>query len=200
MYLFFPYINKMLNCISKEQHLYVAVLRVTVFLFIYTFTRATWLGGTNSIFIFLTLYVVVAYIRRFNQTPKVKWTMVLGIFIIEYISMILMNKMGQKEFPVTYFVWETAKFFPVINSIVMFFLFRKLIISEKLIRPIEFCASSVFGVYLFHIGDLRYFLFGTLFNNSVTYSNSYMILQVLCCMISILGRWEFLLTKCVYIF
>jgi len=91
---------------------------------------------------------------------------------------------GGNDGYIYYFSWGTEKIFPILIAIVALTVFKKIDIKESpLSRFTKFVAPSVFAVYLFHIGDMRTFLFRKVFDDSKYYDGPFMILHLLMTMV-----------------
>lgn len=68
------------------------------------------------------------------------------------------------------------KFSVVFVAVFLFLIFINW--NLRLPKVILRAASSVFGVYLIHIGRLHVWIFGKVFDNSMVFYNHYMIVQL----------------------
>lgn len=112
------------------------------------------------------------------------------MLVLSIVSLVCMKFVGavlHMDNVITYFVWGTEKILPVVTSVFLFLAFERVDVSNTLVkRCLSFIAPAVFGVYLFHIGDLQTWLFREVFNNEITYTKGLMFLgQMLLAMISI---------------
>ena len=192
VYLIHPYINRMLDTLTKKQHKVLCILSLAMFSLYYTFTHAEWIIGTNRLLIFIALYFSGAYIRKYGIDINRKKCVVLGIgmLILSVLSLICMKIIGthlHMDNVITYFVWGTEKILPVCTSILLFLSFEKIRVKQLALQKcIGFIAPSLFGVYLLHIGDLQTWLFMEAFNNELTYLNGLALFgQLLLAMITI---------------
>lgn len=187
VYLFFPFFNKLIDSLTRKQHQMLIILGLFMSSVLTTFAAASWLEGTNSIFIFVALYFVGAYINKYNITIQRKYALPLsiGILAIDVLSLYAMRVVyrftGFDCF--FFFVWRTHKVLPVLSSIILFCLFKE--IKPKCEKLIKFLSPSIFGVYLFHVGRLSVYLFKILFDDSVTYSSWLLLPQMIGAMCSI---------------
>ena len=187
IYLFFPYLNKLIDNLTKKQHQGIIALGIFFFSFLPTIINTAWMVGTNNITIFLVLYLVGAYLNKYGVSVSKRKTIPLSVFFIAieimslFVMRIVYRNTGFDSF--TYLVWGTNKILPVLTSIALFLLFKE--IRMKHTKMIAFFSSSVFGVYLFHIGRLNVFLFKILFDNSITYNTHMLLPQILIAMCSI---------------
>lgn len=187
IYLLFPYLNKWIDSLTKKQHQGIIFLGISLFSILPTLTNALWIVGSNSIPIFFVLYFVGSYFNKYNISISKQTIVPLSIIAlaIEIISLFFMRIVyyytGQDIY--FYLVWGTNKILPVITSTVLFLAFKQIKIKHT--KIITFISSSVFGVYLFHIGRLNVLLFSNLFDNSATYETNMLLPQMLISMCSI---------------
>ena len=187
IYMFFPFFNRLIDGLSKRQHQTIIVLGIFFISFFSTFTHANWIIGTNNISIFAVLYVTGAYLNKYDVCVFKRKIAIISVFLIalEIISIFGMRVVyrytGMDS--VSYFVWGTHKILPVLTSIALFLLFKQVRIRHT--KIISLLSSSVFGVYLFHIGRLNVFLFQKLFDDSATYNTGLLFPQMIAAMCSI---------------
>lgn len=177
LYFLMPFINKMMTCLNKKQHIYLMILLLFFFSFLPTFTKQVWISGANNLLIFIALYITGACIEKykievFSRKINILFAVFSGVLI--WVSEIVLRKFNLNPF---YFSWKMDKFSIIFMSVFLFFIFINW--NPKLPKIILNAASSVFGVYLFHIGRLNVWIFGEFFDNSLTFYNWYMIIQLL---------------------
>lgn len=181
IYLIFPFLNKGIDGLSRKQHQAAIVLGFVLVPLFATFAAERWTIGTNSIEIFIILYFVGAYFNRYGVCVSAGRAAALSAccMILEILSLfgmrIVYRLTGIND--VAYFVWDQNKIFPVLTAIALFLLFKQ--IRVRHIRMISFLSSSVFGVYLFHNGWAKEFLFGRLFDDSATYDTNLLLPQMI---------------------
>lgn len=183
LYFLMPFINTLIIYLNKKQHIYLICVSMFFFSFMPTFTKQIWISGANNLLIFIVLYLTGAYIEKygikgFSQTINIFIVFFSGVLI--WISEIVLKKMGANPF---YFSWGMNKFPIIFMAIFLFFIF--VYWNPKLPNIVLSMASSVFGVYLLHIGKLHVWIFGEIFDNSKTFYNWYMIIQLLAATFSI---------------
>ena len=130
------------------------------------------------------MYIIGAYFNKYGFIFSAKKALLLGTLSLtaEMISIPLMGMAGEP----TYYVWPCAKTLPVITSILFFQVFSKINISNPFMKKaVTFIAPTCFGIYLFHIGDMNKLIFTEIFNNSRTYYNKTLFLQLIVCMFSV---------------
>ncbi len=187
IYLIFPILNKCIDGLSRRQHQAAVVLGLVLVPLFATFAGERWTIGTNSLDIFIVLYFTGAYFNRYDVRVPVRKAAAASVccVLLEILSLfgmrIVYRLTGIND--VAYFVWDQNKIFPVMTSIALFLLFRQIRVRHT--GVISFLASSVFGVYLFHDGQAKIFLFGKLFDNSATYDTNMLLPQMLLAMCTV---------------
>lgn len=187
IYLFFPFFNKLIDSLNKEQHGWFVILGLVLTSVIPTLTRANWLIGTNSITLFVFLYFVGAYINKYKisvSKNKISMAVVIAL-LLEIVSVYAMRKVyeltGVDNF--TYFVWGTQKTLTVATSVLLFLFFKDLKVKPS--KLITFVSSSVFGVYLFHMSRLNTYIFPVIFDDSKTYDTFLILPQLIVAIVAI---------------
>lgn len=187
LYLLHPFINKLLNSISKAQYRKLLVLLVICWSVIPTVTNRSFQGSVLSWFI--TVYIIAGYIRLHGLNPKFKtghyFVMWLVCTALTYLSGIAFTVLGVKWPKLAerfdYLYWQ-EKITTLLISISLFMVFATL--QMKCHKWINVIASGTFAVYLIHDHDtVRTFLWHDLFQNRL-YQNSpfivvYSVLAVL---------------------
>ena len=192
IFLFYPFFNRLISTLNQKQHIYICCLSVTLFSAYYTLTHAEWIIGTNRLFIFISMYFVGAYIRKYGIfLRRIKCVLIASsLFLIEVGSLVCMKFVSAEvkmDNLITYFVWGTERIFPCMLGIVLFIIFEKIEINNKMVKIIvSYFSPALFGVYLFHVGDLNIWLFQIIFDDSKTYGNCFQLFfQMLFAMITI---------------
>lgn len=148
LYLLTPFINKALNLMSKKEYQY---LIGTLLLFF-----SIWPSMLPSppvedrgygIINFVLLYVIGAYLRKFEQKDKSK-AFYFGGFISSTVIVFLGSTLakiilGGGE----WIIWGYNFFFNITGAVFLFLFFSKLDIQSKLINYI---ATFTLGVYFIH--------------------------------------------------
>lgn len=144
LYALSPFINKVINhCSKREFQTLLGILLIVQIVFpnidnYFPQSELVW---------FITLYLIAAYIRLYpNKLTDLK-RVNLPVFVFTFGLIIY-----------AYLVWEQAYFgmsslFCVVASLSLFCLFKN--IKMPKIKAINFIASTMLGVYLFH--DNLYF-------------------------------------------
>lgn len=199
IYFIHRYLNVIIDNITREQHFTLMTIGLGVYSVFYTFgscmmlpitkdlSFSRWISGGNGVIIYVILYFVGAYLRKYNISFKFDKLILLMLLAAEVLLLFFMRAVAAKagnDGYIYYFSWGTEKIFPILVAIVALTVFKKIDIKESLLsRMIKYVAPSVFAVYLFHIGDMRAFLFKDVFDNSKYYDGPVMILHLLMTMV-----------------
>lgn len=183
-----PVINLLIEKMDKQQH-----LCLVAFCFLIN-TYFPTMGISHGIrkfdYMFFFLYILAAFFRKYSSELKLKnstygW---LGIacFILEIVSIFVVrykNTMVEKNSDFWIFIWGMEKLPCVLTSVFLFLWFSNLKIKYN--KFIGFLSSSLFSVYLLHIGRLWKLFYRILFNNEHTYYTNYMFPQIILCSVTI---------------
>lgn len=177
LYLIYPYINKLLNRLSKKEYQRLLVLLTICWCIIPTFTTQSF--QSNNLLWFIYLYSLAGYIRIFGVNNKSKLSSAVCIslsviiIILTFLSAVLFDVMGMKYqfFAKNATVFYEQRTLPILlSSLLLFIGFLKMNMGYK--RFINLIASATFGVYLIHDNYfVRSFIWEKAFKNS-SYSES----------------------------
>lgn len=179
LYLFHPFLNKLLHNLDKKTYQYLLILAVVCWSIIPTLTTSQF--QSNSLLWFITLYSIAGYIRIYGFNSKLKSQKYFKIFLIvtfiTYMSSVIFMILGKRwhifESNVNYFYGQ-EKITILIISIMLFMTFVTLNINYN--KWINIIASASFGVYLIHDNDLiRPFIWENIFENA-KYQNSILLI------------------------
>lgn len=189
LYLFSPFINAMYNNISKQLYIIFLILGGMFWFIIPTIFQYIQIAyipsfGFSNLILFVYLYGVGAYIRRYisDNVLKYKYIFIIigsGMYIAIYFLIdVLENNhlyiLGNKFA----FAFDDRNLFFLLISLGIFLL----VISKRGIynRYINIIASTTFGIYLIHDNILfREFLWRTIFHSQKYFYESYFILYLL---------------------
>ncbi len=158
LYIFSPFINKLLNSISKKQHLIFLITALTIWFILPTFTGIN--VCSSPLIQFVTIYSIGAYLRKYpeNILSKRKNAMIISIItfaflIVATIIILYLNRYSSG-------LGFKAKYLFNRNSIFIVLLASCLMVIFSKIKPFEskalnLISSCCFGVYLIH--DNRFF-------------------------------------------
>lgn len=167
LYLLIPFINILINKLSKKQYSILLGILLFYFTIISTFSFAN--DTFNEITWYIVVYMIGGYIRVFpnkcNNNKKL-WLLLTIICVMCCITSILlidMTKLNNKLNPY-FFVANAHKLLAVLTSISMFMMFKN--INIKYNKFINTVASTTLGVLLIHAGSdvTRKFIWEQIFN------------------------------------
>ncbi|MBS5858109.1 MAG: acyltransferase [Clostridia bacterium] len=155
LYIFIPYINKLIYGMSKEQYKILIIFGTILFVILPTII----IGGGDSfiggISYFIYLYLVAGYLKKYNvkfldTNKRCIFILILMITIMMGVSIIstyLSINIESFEKGITYLANQNS-ITVVLLGLSIFQLFRN--INIKYNKLIEICAKSSFAVYLIH--------------------------------------------------
>ena len=182
MYILSPFINKLVNNISKEQHKILLIILLVITSAIPTILINSNIATSNLMW-FICMYVVSAYIRKYDiQSFKTNKTYLI-------ISIILVIAM----FGISVFSFEIKNYIPFVKKLEIYFnrmnMLPMLMLSISIFmyfknkeiykgrKIISILASSSFAVYLIHIHpSIRGYLFNNILNIKSYYETNTIIL------------------------
>lgn len=187
VYILSPYFNKLISIFSKREYQKFLLITLTIWCIIPTVLGFFYNSSERLLyfngFIWLSLmYFIGAYIRKYNiksLNTKKKSIITCGItFLIMILSICIIDSF--KETFLRIGTTETAYFrspnnlLMIILSISCFMFFKNLSIKRNII--INKIASTTLGIYLFHEGVLKKYIWGTLFKSNIyIYTNSWFL-------------------------
>lgn len=186
-YLCIPFLNVLINNMTRKQHEMLLLLT----LFIYTFMGTFLVISFNYVTWFCILYFISSYINLyplpiFGNTKFWLITTLISI-VLSCFSVVGMLWIGNKLkiFNPFYFVADSNKFFAVTTSISSFILFKNLKINNNTL--INTTASTCFGVLLIHANreSMRNWLWKDILHNVEIYDTQYYIIHAIVSVISI---------------
>lgn len=148
LYLFSPFLNTALQNMKKEDHKKLILVSAVFFVILpsINFTYFTDMG--YSLYNFVFLYCVGAYIRKYNLPVKNLTYFLLGYLmcsLLVFSGVMLLRTFS--ETPEYFFTdpWNYNFIFVELGAICFFMVFKNIKIQS---RTINLMATSVFGVYL----------------------------------------------------
>lgn len=179
LYLISPYINKVIRILNKKEFikllLIMGILSCGVITTILKPNR-----GFGSLFIFVFLYILGAYINTYYNGKHIKYSLLISIFF--YFLIFASQLLFEAFIPnyVNYFIDLTS--LPIIACAIFMLLgFKELEVESKVINTIS---SATFGVYLIHENTyVRPFIWQKVFKNYLFYSKSTLFLHAIVCII-----------------
>lgn len=187
-YLFIPFLNILLNNLSKSQHLLLLALSLGTYTILGTIP---WIGVTfNYITWFCVLYVVASYIRIYGiwrSEDKMFWGGVsLVLILISVLSVFMMlywrvRLGGRLDWSVlTFFVSDSNKLLAFLVSVSTFMFIKNVHIRQN--KWINTIASCTFGVLLIHANSdaMRQWLWKDTCDNVGFFHSSMIYVHALC--------------------
>lgn len=146
-YLFIPFLSRLVNGISKKEHLYLILLC----LFMYSFLEMVPNNGFSMNYVswFCVIFFIGSYIR-FYSLPKADktslWAILMFLFMgIGIVSILIGAHTGKFTH---FFVGEVNRFFAIGVAVASFMTFKSLKMGQ--IKVINMISSSTFAVLLIH--------------------------------------------------
>ena len=178
LFLISPYLNKLLNALTKQQYLRALILLGVLWVVIPTFLPVDYESSNLAWFIYL--YAVAGYIRLFNpkfKLPSICWLLLAaGVIFISWrltISLYLNVKVNYVTawfYPYYGNLYDANKMTIFLISLFLFIGFAKMKTFRS--RLINLISSATFGVYLIHDSDyVRGYIWSNVFKNA-TYIES----------------------------
>lgn len=170
LYLIHPFLNMLLNGMSRKAYQAMLVLLVILWSAIPTFTTSQ--NQSNSLIWFVTLYAIAGYARLYGFNKKLTskhYFLLWAVFsALTYASSVVFSLMGTKwavfAENATYFYGQ-EKVPALLISVTLFMAFATL--KMNCYRWINTISSATFGVYLLHENSfVRRFLWREVFTNA----------------------------------
>lgn len=140
LYLLIPYINKLINNITKRELQILIIIGVIFFSIWPTFiSNVTVKDSGYGIINFITLYLIGSYIKKYLDT-NIKIGKCWAIFIICTITTFIIGIFAQRAF-----IYNSI--FNIIASTCFFLIFKDLKIDSKVINKLS---RYTFGIYIIH--------------------------------------------------
>ena len=169
LYLISPYINKMINALSKDEFKKLLLLGGVLFFVANEFIPGTHLFDRTygfGLLWFIYLYLFAAYIRIYDDI-KINNKLLLFLYVISclflYLSRVfIMKYLNSTEiFSGQESLFYSYSSFPVfISAAALFLFFKNIKIKNYFSSFISLVSKSTFGVYLIHDNNLlRSFLY-----------------------------------------
>lgn len=187
-YLFIPFLNILLNNLSKSQHLLLVILCLGIYTILGT---VPWISVTlNYITWFCILYVVASYIRIYGiwrSEDKMFWGGAsLVLITISVLSVLMMLSWGISSGVrldwslVMFFVSDSNKLLAFLVSISTFMFIKNIHIRQS--KWINTIASCTFGVLLIHANSdaMRQWLWKETCDNVGFFNSSMIYVHALC--------------------
>ncbi len=186
-----PVLNLFVHAADKKIHFQCMAAMLVIWSVIPTLIGAYTEG--NDLTWFLTLYIVAAYIRKYNTSfftnRKLHAILLMVSTFLILLSVLVLDLAAYRQKNVLsmddiMFLAQMSSPVLTIQSVSLFCLFHTL--QMKPSKVINTIASSMFGVYLIHDSNLlRPFLWLTLFENAKYQYSPYLILHAVGAIVSV---------------
>ena len=157
LYIFHPFINKMLNNLTRKEELTLIMTGLTLFSLIHAVTTMDFYG--NEVIQFILFYIIGDYLGRYKENlfSERKWRLIglFGSLILIALSIAVLDLIGTK-IPVagSHSIYLLSRTSPlsIIFAVSLFSYFsnRKAFCSTFVNKV----AASMFGIYLLHDNNL----------------------------------------------
>lgn len=184
LYLLSPFINILINKLTKKQYTILLVILLFYSTIISTFSYSN--NTFNEIGWYITVYMIGGYIRiypiKIFNNKKLYIIIKPVLIILSYLSIIIIdifNNISGMELPIYYFVNNANKILAILLAISMFLLFKN--INIKYNRFINTISLATFGVLLIHANSdaMRYFIWNLTFKVPEQYYSNMLILHAI---------------------
>ncbi len=172
LYLLIPYINKLINSLSKKQLQTLIIINILFFYVWFTiFTNTTIKDGGYGIVNFINLYLIGAYIHKYKN-ESIKKYKTLSIYIICAVITTILSIYTTRS------AYAYNTIFNLFGSIALFLTFKNINIKDN--KIINKLSTYTFAVYIIHENSfLIKILYRDLFNCDEFYNNNLMILNMI---------------------
>ncbi len=155
-YVLSPFLNKMINALSKKQHTYLMLILFLVFCVRGTFSLLTWtqdVSGGMSVLLFLPLYVIASWLKKYykKDNKPIKYFLVyLILSFLLVLSKKLMLVLGiSSEYTSKMYGYSSVVVVPMAVALFLGFL-NIAPIKGKMGSLIIKLAKHSFSVYVIH--------------------------------------------------
>lgn len=172
LYLLIPYINIIIKNISKKQFLTLIIISILFFSLWPTFISSTTVrDGGYGIINFIMLYLIGAYIAKYNKNTRKAY-----IYFLVYIMMAIITYLiSINIIKIHIFAFSYNSIFNIIGSVSLFLVFSKIKMSSNIINKI---AKHIFGIYIIHVNSfIAVHIWKTLLNSDKYYASKWFIIN-----------------------
>lgn len=163
LFLFIPYINKLIQSITKEQHMKLSIILFIVFSIIPMLAFDTSTFNTNLGFSFYWLFVVYiwgSYLGRYGLNIRIRKGII--IFILCYVITFFSRfQFGIENIPILSYIADRLAFYRydsptmVIGSMALLAIFARMDVNnEKVIKIVNLITPLTFNIYIIHSNPL----------------------------------------------
>lgn len=175
LFLLSPYINKLLNNISKKNYLIYLIILILIFSLWPTFLPYPPVNdGGYGIINFILLYSIGGYFKlHTKKIPSKLTTIIMYIFFSILTTIMSFYNVG---------AWNYNNIFNIMSSLSLFLLFNNIKIKSKYINNLS---KLSFGIYILHSDPSLRNVFYSWMRCSNYYDSIYFIVHlIICCLLS----------------
>lgn len=187
-YLAIPFLNILVQNMTKRQH----QLLICLCLFIYTFIGMIPIFKLKMNYVswFCVLYFIASYIRLHTTDGLIsakKWggyaTLSILLCMLSVLSLLYISTIKGHLYNIHFFVSDSNKILALLTSVTTFMWFKNMKINYS--KWINTIASSMFGVLLIHANSntMRQWLWKDTLQNANHYGDEHYILYAILCVL-----------------
>jgi len=171
LFLFIPFINKLLNSISQKQFKLLLLISIIVFNVVSIVNNIVLKDGGYGIINFIILYMIGAYISKYDVKPFLnKKIICISIITICTAITFVFSLYNLKA-------WDYSSIFNVIASVAMFLIFRNVKFESSIINKLS---SYTFSVFIIHANRfITKFLYRDIFKSDEYWNNNMMVVNLI---------------------
>ena len=164
MYIISPFLNILINNITKKQHFSLIMILIITFGIINFITLSFDVSLGYSIMWFVSLYLIAAFIKKYvKERNSFKYKLFCFLTYLFTSIILTIIHFTLSHFAINYPILEGFKerllgynnIFVIISSISLFLLFRSFNIKNKtLAKIVELLVPTLFGIYLIHDNEI----------------------------------------------
>ena len=189
LYLLSPFINKFINMVEKK--FFQNLLIILIFIEIIIPTISTSEVSVHGIILFITLYMIGAYINKFPNnlfnSKRVSVILTIIMYALLMISVVVIDFIGTKMQSISshiYYFTKENSIPTVLCSIFIFMSFKNIKIFYN--KNINKIASTTLGIYLIHENMfIRPIIWKDIFKCNAYINSQYLILNAIISIISV---------------
>ncbi len=176
LYLLIPYINKLINALTKKQFEILLLINIIFFYVFSTFSTVTIQDGGYGIINFVNLYMIGSYIKIYKDGKVHKCLSIIVYLVCTLITTICSLYITR--------CWLYNTIINLISSIALFELFKSINLkNNKLINKLS---TYTFSIYIIHENAfLVPILYRKIFSSDQYWNSNYMILNLIVCTVGI---------------
>ena len=194
LYIIFPLLNRFINAVTKNRLAIAIGILTTIFYIIPTIKGISLGGYLNSVFMFIDMYCIGAYLRLYGDVHLEKIIRNVGgtSLLVYYASIIIFDYLGRYDLyyiakeNVMRFAFVGCNIFGLLIAIALFVKSKNMKIKYN--RLINSVAATTFAVYLIHDnGVISDWLWNNLIEANRFYDSNLLIPHMILTAISIFG-------------